>query len=169
MRSVILRQKGLTLIELVMTIVIISIAMAATLGVFSNSMQHSADPMWQFKSIKIAQLYLDEIISKKFDKTTPLGGEPASKTVNCGALGPEPGESRATYDDVDDYINLNNVTPTKVTGALDPSYQQYKVRINVVCAGSDVGLPNDRLKRITITITPPGQQAMDFTVYKGNY
>jgi len=160
---------GVTLIEMVITIVILSIAITAMLGAFSNSMQHSADPMWQFKSIKLAQLYLDEILSKKFDTTTPLGGQPASTTVNCAAMGPESGETRATYDDVDDYYNMTNVVPTKVSGALDPSYSGYRIHVFVGCAGTDAGLPTADLKRITITITPPGQKSMDFTVYKGNF
>ncbi len=162
-------QRGLTLVELVITIVVLAIAMSATLTAFSNSMKYSADPMWQYKSVKLAQLYLDEILSKKYDTTTPLGGQPASTTVNCGSIGPEAGEIRTTYDDVDDYHDPVDVTPSKVTGALDASYASFKIHITVACEVTGAGTVNDQLKIIVVTITPPGQSTMDFAVYKGNF
>ena len=165
------KQRGMTLVEMVISIVIVSIAMTAMLTAFSTSMGRSADPLWKNKSLKLAQAYLDEILSKPYDEGTPTGGIPAYDSVNCATLGSESGESRALFDDVDDYKGLTDSPPRLVTGAMT-GYDGYGVVVDVVCAGSEVGgasVPNDQSKRITITITPPNQSSMPFSVYRGNF
>jgi len=167
------KQKGVTLIELVISIVILSIAFVAMMRSFSFSIGHSADPLWRNKTLKLGQLYLDEILAKNYDDSTPLGGEPFVTNPSCLALGPETGEVRATYDDVDDYNGISNVVPTSLTGSLDSSYSSYRVSILVVCDGLTVNVtgatPQNNAKKITVTVTPPGQSAVNFSVYKGNY
>lgn len=167
---------GFTLIELIITIVVISIALVAMLGAFSSSMARSADPMWRNKTIKLAQLYLDEVLSKKYDENTPVGGVPAAGSAGapaltaCGSLGSETGEVRATYDDVDDYDGVVDAPPVAVNGALDASYTNYAVSVAVVCDGTAASVNgNQHAKKIKITVTPPAQGAMDFYTYKGNY
>ncbi len=167
---------GFTLIELIITIVVISIALAAMLGAFSSSMSRSADPMWRNKTIKLAQLYLDEVLSKKYDENTPVGGVPAAGSSGgaaltaCGSLGSEAGEVRATYDDVDDYDGVTDNPPVAVNGALDASYANYTVSVVVVCDGTAASVNgNQHAKKIKITVMPPAQGAMDFYTYKGNY
>ncbi|MBV1919345.1 MAG: hypothetical protein KUG73_01580, partial [Pseudomonadales bacterium] len=156
----------------------ISIALAAILGVFSSSMSRSADPMWRNKAIKLAQLYLDEVLSKKYDENTPVGGVPAAGSggvgvpalTACVSLGPEAGETRSTYDDVDDYDGLTDSPPVAVNGALDGSYGNYAVSVVVICDGTAVSVNgNQHAKKIKVTVTPPAQGAMDFYTYKGNY
>lgn len=165
--------KGFTLIELVITIVVMSIALAAMLGAFSSSMSRSADPLWRNKSIKLAQLYLDEILSKRYDENTPIGGVPAVTVTSCASLGKDGIEVRATYDDVDDFDNTADNPPVGAGGGLDSSYQDYLVEVQVTCddaagAVNSSGI-HDHAKRIAVTVTPPGQAAMTFYVYKGNY
>lgn len=160
-------QNGMTLVEMVISIVLISIAITAVLSAFSTSMGRSADPLWKNKSLKLAQLYLDEILSKKYDASTPLGGIPASTSVSCNVAGPAAG-SRANYDNVDDYNGIDEV-PQFVEGGNLAAYDGYNVKVSVVCAGSEVAVANDNAKRITVTVTPPNQSPMPFSVYRGNF
>ena len=169
-------KNGFTLIEMIITIVVISIALSAMLGAFSSSMSRSADPMWRNKTIKLAQLYLDEILSKRFDENTPVGGVPAAGGAGapaltaCGSLGAEVGEVRATYDDVDDFHNATAAIPVGASGALDTSYDNYLIAVEVICDGTAASVNgNQHAKRIKVTVTPPGQSTMDFYAYKGNY
>ena len=166
-------QSGFTLIEMVITIVVISIALSAMLGAFSGAMSHSADPLWQNKTIKLAQLYLDEILSKRFDENSPVGGVPANASTSCASIGADAAEVRATYDDVDDFHNMTNLRPVGANGALDVSYDNYLIAVEVACddvggavnsSGSDI-----HAKRIKVSVTPPGQSTMVFYAYKGNY
>ena len=165
-----MRQKGMTLVEMVISIVIISIAMTAMLSAFSTSMGRSADPLWKNKSLKLAQAYLDEILSKKYDKDTPLGGIPALEAVDisCNVAGPAAG-ARGNYDNIDDYNHLNEA-PKLVTGVNMPGYSDYTVDVSVVCDGTGAGLSNNNYaKLITVTVTPPNGSAMPFSVYRGNF
>ncbi|UZE95778.1 type IV pilus modification PilV family protein [Alkalimarinus alittae] len=161
-------QSGMTLVEMVISIVLISIAVTAVLSAFSTTMGRSSDSLWKNKSLKLAQLYLDEILSKKYDSSTPLGGVPASTTITC----PIPaggGGNRALYDNVDDYNGINDSPPKLVSGAL-ANYTGYSVQVSVACAGNEVGIAdNSKAKRITVSITPPNQSPMPFSVYRGNY
>jgi len=170
-------QSGVTLVELVISIVILSIAMVAVMNSFSVSINQSADPLWRNKSMKLAQLYLDEILAKKYDDSTPLGGLPVEANPDCGSLGPDPGEAtRADYNDVDDYDGTSG-PPEDIDGnSLDSSYDSYRVGVTVTCDGNTVdtedtsgSVANNHGKKIEVTVTPPGQTAMVFSVYKGNY
>ncbi len=161
-------QRGATLVELVMTIVIISVAIAGVTGAFALIAGRSADPLNQTRAVELAQLYMDEIIAKKYDETTPQGGQPRY-SGSCN-IGPETGESRSTFDDVDDYNGLIDSPPANVDGALD-GFNGFTVGVAVGCAGDDpgIGLPSAEAKRIDLTITVPGGQSFVFSAYKANF
>ena len=61
------RHGGATLVELVITIVIIGVAIAGVVGAFSLIAGRSADPLNQTRAVALAQLYMDEILSRKYD------------------------------------------------------------------------------------------------------
>ena len=170
------QQRGVTLVELVISIIIISIAMVALLNAFSVSMLGSPDPLWRNKTLKLAQLYLDEILAKNYDHTTPVGGVPVEENPNCTNLGRDGSEDREDYNDVDDYAEINNEVPKSLIASLDSSYSEYRVGVEVVCVGDQVGAvdennasDSDQTKKITVTITPPGRSAISFAVYKANF
>jgi len=171
------KQKGVTLVELVISIVVLSIAMVAMMNSFSLSMSHSADPLWRNKSLKLAQLYLDEILSKNYDELTPVGGIPVVANPSCASLGSDgvgaSAETRATYDDVDDYNGIDDLPPKNLTNSIDSSYALYRVTVEVTCDGDSVGATggtaDNNAKKITVTVTPPDQSPMTFAAYKANY
>ncbi len=93
MTTPVTHQQGVTLIELVISIVVISIAVSAVLGVLTVNTGASADPMIRQQAIAIAQSHLEEIILKSFDDPDGVDGE----------------ASRALYDDLDDYDGMTTV------------------------------------------------------------
>lgn len=98
-------QRGVNLIELLISIVIISIACTGVLLVFAQTVRYSADPMIQTQALAIAESYLDEILARPADD--PNGGE-----LGVGPPGlAESGETRATFDDVKDYSTIVNESP----------------------------------------------------------
>ncbi|MDX1453642.1 MAG: prepilin-type N-terminal cleavage/methylation domain-containing protein, partial [Oleiphilaceae bacterium] len=167
-KALLRRQRGVTLVELVISIVIISIAMVAVLNSFSFSISQSADPLWRNKTLKLAQLYLDEILAKNYDDATPVGGLPEVTSPSCIGLGPEAGETRATYNDVDDYNGTVDMPPVSLVGSLDSSYNSYIVSVKVECDGNTVGAtggtPDNHAKKISVEVTPPGQNGIVFAV-----
>ncbi|MFT6905238.1 MAG: MSHA pilin protein MshD [Oleiphilaceae bacterium] len=171
-----LRQTGVTLVELVISIIIISIAMVALMNAFSVSMLGSADPLWRNKTLKLAQLYLDEILAKNYDHATPVGGMPVIDAPDCTNLGKDGSEDRENFNDVDDYDSITNEVPLSLIASLDSSYSAYRISVDVVCAGDEVGavdinnlVDSNQAKKITVKITPPGQAEISFAAYKGNF
>lgn len=158
------RQSGATLVELVMTIVIISIAVAGVVGAFATIAGRSADPLNETRAVELAQLYLDEILTKKYDEGTPEGGVPVySGSCRVGVDGSS--ESRGTFDDVDDYNKLEESPANILTSSV--GYNGFTVSVAITCAGAEIGVPD--AKRIDVTIAPPTGQDFLFTAYRVNY
>lgn len=152
--------------ELVITIVIISVAIAGVVGAFSLIAGRSADPLNETRAIKLAQLYMDEILARKYDEQTPQGGVP--KYSGACTIGPEGSESRSTFDDVDDYDGLTGA-PSSATGASLNGYQGFAISIRVSCAGVEVGLASSDAKRIDLQIDAPGGHSFAFSAYRANF
>ena len=122
------RQRGVNLVELIISIVIISIACTGVLLIFAQTVRHSADPMIQTQALAIAEAYLDEILARQI--TDPSGGDTG---------GVEAGETRSTYDDVNDYNGLSNTPPQDQSGAVadfapfdnQPDLAGYQVDVTV--------------------------------------
>ena len=171
-RSLRLKQQGATLVELVMTIVIISIAIAGVVGAFSLIAGRSADPLNQTRAVALSQLYMDEILTKRFSDDAPVGGgEVSASQADCATPGPE-GETRANYDDVDDYQQLSAVPdkpPRDGEGNDFADYRDFEVTVTVACDGSGVGLDSHQAKRVDITITDPSGALYRFSAYRGNF
>lgn len=158
------KQSGVTLVELVMAIVIIGISMATLLGFFAKNVGSSADGIGQTRQMALAELYLDEVLSKKFDHATGNGGFP----VYNGCRISNDGESRADYNDVDDFNGLNE-TPQFIDSALAAIYSQYSVSITVSCNTNHLLSNKGQVKRITITVNAPNNSPYKVSVFKGNY
>ncbi|MDH5394849.1 MAG: prepilin-type N-terminal cleavage/methylation domain-containing protein [Gammaproteobacteria bacterium] len=120
------RQRGISLIELIIFIVIISIALTGITLIYINTTKYSADPMVRIRSIELAQSTLEEILLKAYDHSTPVGGGcvryPAQGNTLCvpptyashpaafneTVLTAEEGVlNRTSFNDVDDYNNLS--------------------------------------------------------------
>ena len=84
------RQRGMTLVELVISIVVIGIAAAAMFSAMAAITGRSADPMLRQQSLAIAEAYMEEISLQAF---ADPDGQP-----DCG---------RACFDDVGDYDGLD--------------------------------------------------------------
>lgn len=164
------RQKGVTLIELIITIVILGIALSALVSALSQGISQSATPIWESKSLELSQAYLDEILAMKFDDATLSGGgEVLAASAPC-TLSNE-GQARAQFDDVDDYHNVTDAPPALIETSINMAqYAQYQASILVACAGTELGLAENRLaKRITVTIRAPSGDTRSVSVYKGNF
>lgn len=147
------RQSGTTLIELVIAIVIISIAVAAVLMGLSTSIKQSADPMVRHQAVAIAEAYLEEIALKSFDDPDGTDGE----------------ASRDLYDDVDDYDGLvDNGARNQFDVAL-PDLDDYTVSVDVTPSGALPGIGSADLFLINVTVSHAA--SIDFTVsgYRANY
>ena len=142
--------RGVTLVELIISIVVIGVAVAGVLVVMTRNTQSSADPMVQHQATAIAEAYLEEILTKEF---TDPGGPP---------------ETRATFDNVADYNLLIN------NGARDQNdnpiigLESYKVEVEVLNEGLN-GIAAANAFRVTVTVTHPQIGAIPVSGYRTNY
>lgn len=65
------RQSGLTLVELIIFIVIVSVGLAGVLSVFNVVVRRSADPLVTKQALAVADAMLEEILLKDFCDPTP--------------------------------------------------------------------------------------------------
>ena len=167
-------QRGVTLVELVVSIVVISVGLAGILVVLERTTRSSAEPMVQHQAVAVAEAYLEEILLKPFDETA-ASGDPE------GAPGPEADEANRTlFDDVNDYHNLANngcvaTTPAcpalgdcacDHNGAPVSSLRGYAVTVDVDTAALLNGEPS---ARVQVNVTGPGGVSLSLSGYRTNY
>ena len=158
------------------TIAIMSIALLAISQALAFGLQHSSDGISQARTLHLAEAYLEEISAKKFDHSTPPGGVPAcsATTIACSSSGPETGESRTTYDDIDDFDGLIEQPPRDALGNIRAGYESYRVEIDVrflsTAEFTAIGLDETTdAKRVSVQITPPAQDPQEFVALHGNF
>ena len=92
------RQRGLTMIELIMFIVIVAIALAGIIAVMRLATANSADPLRRKQALMIAEGLLEEVRSAGFtlcdpsspDFDTQLDPTQCAIPENWGQAAPEP-------------------------------------------------------------------------------
>jgi len=141
-------QRGVTLIDLIVTIIILAIAVPPMVGVFITSTRNSTFGVNMARANHLASNLLEEIRSKRWDENTGA----ASAT-----LGPE-GETRSTYDDVDDFHGLNETPPKDSLGVAMSGTTGFRQQVSVCYVASTdlntcLGSGTSNYKQITVTVT----------------
>ena len=147
------RQTGTTLIELVIAIVIISIAASTVLMALSTSVAQSADPMIRHQAVAIAEAYLEEVALRSFADPDGVDGE----------------ASRDLYDDVDDYNGLVDAGARDQFGNALAGLGDYTVTVAVTASSALPSIALTDLFLSSVTITHAAN--IDFTVsaYRANF
>ena len=104
------RQRGISLVELVLFIVIVGVAMAGVLLVMNVTTAHSADPLLRKQALAIAEALMEEVQLMPFTECEPDAFNGSVAPASCAtleAIGPEAGEARGSlntpFDNVNDY------------------------------------------------------------------
>lgn len=148
---------GFTLIELVVTIVILGVGVAALASLMSQAMVRGSDAVVHTRLVAVGTAYLEEILGKSYAE----GGA----TSVCNIQHEE--ADRMVYDDADDYDGLNEKPPrTQISSAIN-QYSGIRVRVSVTCAGTELGLAGSRLKRIAVTVRDDSGAIQVFAAYRG--
>jgi len=172
-------QNGFSLVELVVGLVLTALALTFVSTIFFSAPERSVEPMLQIRAAELGQSLMDEILSKPYDDTTPLGGLPACTSCSL-SLGSEAGETRLTFDDVDDYDTYcNNSAPYNlITNSLNQTpdnFENFRMSICVDYDGNYDGTAdtNTNAKLITVDVYPPAiggtRQQIRFRAYRSNF
>ncbi|MDX1516205.1 MAG: prepilin-type N-terminal cleavage/methylation domain-containing protein [Woeseiaceae bacterium] len=130
-------QHGATLIELLVSIVIVAIAASAVLGVLSMTTAASADPMIRHQAAAIAEAYLEEILLKPLTDPDGVDGEAA----------------RADFDDLDDYDGLVDAGARDQFGNAIAGLADYSVGISVAPSAALPPVPAADAIRVDVVVT----------------
>ena len=119
--------RGFTLIEIIIGIVVLSIALTGGLSLLISQVDAYRDPLIKEKSVQIAKRVVHEIQIRAYDEKSDIGGGifRCSETVggislgDCSAkYGTDPGELMLdTLDDVDDFDTAKLCLSLKLSGS----------------------------------------------------
>ena len=152
-----LRQAGFTLIEIIVTLVVVGIAAVALLSVFTSNVRGSADPVIQQQAITIAEAYMEEIMLRAYDDPT----DPEQ-----GLAGTEAGESsRDLFDDVQDYNHLGTTQVRDQNNVVIPPLSDYSVTVTVTAAT----LNTVAAMLIDIQVDHPAISPLRLNAYRTDY
>jgi MSHA pilin protein MshD len=173
------RQSGLSLVELIIFIIIVSVGLAGILSVFNLTSQKSADPQIRKQMLSIAEALLEEVELKPFtycdpdDPNAATAGSSAGCTGGTGGandesklpLGPEAGETRPTFDNVSDYNGLNLSPASDINGT---SIAGYSAAVTVAQQQLEGSILLADSLRITVTVTH-GSDSLSLSGYRLRY
>jgi MSHA pilin protein MshD len=181
------RQRGVTMIELIIFMVVIGAALAGILGVMSLTTQKSADPVRRKQALILAEGLLEEVELAKFSYCDPLDPQ-AEEAQNTGACTiPENWGQESTgtvygrpFDNINDYVAAPGTAAFDVGGVLADAngnalkLNGYSARLTIRPAvlggvGAAGDAANTDVLRITVRVDYDGGQFVELDGYRMRY
>ena len=141
--------RGFTLVELVVSIMVVFIALGGVLMVMNYTTSHSADPMLQHQAVAIAESYLEEVLLHAYSDPDGAGGESV----------------RSLFDDVGDYDGLADSGARDQSGTTISGLEAYTVSVDI----ADVSLNGVACKKATVRVSHPADIDLTLSGYRANY
>ncbi len=164
--------KGFTLVEILISVVILAMVIVPFIGVFTSGIKAGGAAQKIVIGNNLAQDLMEEILSRQFD-------EDPSDLTPPDQLGPELNEDRTNmspndFDDVDDYNGYVDAPPEEVDGTVMNEYDEYSRSVTVEYVTEDdfniVATETTPFKRITVIVTwEAGQQNVTLMTVPANY
>jgi len=145
------RQRGFTLIELIIFIVVVSVGMVGILQVMNTVVKSSADPMVRKQAMALAESILEEIMLKNYND--PDG-------TNVGETG------RSDWDNVDDYAGINETISAIGPVFLGLPAGVYGYTVNVSVSGATLGSVNPVPARSVAVRVSRGAESVTLVGYR---
>lgn len=182
------RSLGFTLIELVIGIVVLSLAFSILFNTILPATEQGARQIHQIRAAELGQATMSEIMGKAFDENSNMMGGlfrcgedqdndgnvkgTEACTTTLGVDGTE-GTDRHLYDDVDDYNGLlTSDIRNSLNGDMNDIYNGFTVAVKV-CHDSnydgDCDTTVNIAKLITVTVTTAEGAEIVFSSYKANF
>jgi MSHA pilin protein MshD len=190
------RQAGLTLIELIVFIVVISVGLMGILAAYNTVVRQSADPLIRKQALSIAESLLLEIEQQPFTwcdthddnvdtATTGVVGAPGGCATTSQNLLPSGGnhcfsgqspasESRGDnvnpFDNVSDYAGYCGPA-SDIVGTPQPALANYTMSVAITYAGGVApfaGCSTDAVLRIEVTVAGGGE-TVTLVGYRARY
>lgn len=185
-------QRGFTLIEIIIGIVVIAIVTLVVTAGMGPLFRQTVDPWQQVRAAELGQSLMNEIMARKFDDantasyrcgerdpenqsvivTESCTNPPNPTSASCPTVGnPLPhidnSETRGDFDDVDDF-NCVGITTTELSNIFGDDidadyYRGFSAEIRVYA------VVDDQLKQIDIDVVTPQGERIEFSSLRGNW
>ncbi len=155
------RQRGLSLIELVVFIVVVAIGLTGIMSVLILTSEKSSDPMVRKQGIAVAEAMLEEVLLKDFANT--------SCSPSCVANTPSdrPNYTAVTHYDGWDQTGVKSLADP--TGPNISGLENYRVRVTVALADlGDITAASGNARSITVRVDGSGETII-LVGYRTNY
>lgn len=180
-------QRGLTLVELVVFIVVVGIAFAALLGAMNAFTRSSPDPLIRKQALAIAESLLEEVQLMPFTYCDP--DDPAAATAtgvgDCAAglsedSAPHPkvvgGNPRDRYSASVPFANVSDYSGFTMSGiraiydsaTVVSGLDNYSVSVSVAATTLDV-IPSPEALLVTVTVSFQGTTQVVLQGYRTRY
>ena len=136
--------------------------------------RQSVDPWQQVRATEVGQSLMNEIMARRFDENSNVGNQYvrcSEGSGSCTTPAPCPSDGstpnaeeaqRSQFDDVDDYNGLR-LTGAELSGSSPNRYNGFEA---LVCVTEKAA---NELKSITVTVTTPQDESIEFSAIKGNW
>jgi MSHA pilin protein MshD len=174
------RERGLSLIEVVIFIVVLGIGIAALAVIYNQLTLASVDPVVRKQAVAIANSLMEEIQLRPFTYCDPddaavfTAANPAAcgTQENIGTEGPETRYGPTFFDNVSDYAgfsmagSIQDITNSSITGLAG-----YSALVAIANGGADfpLAVPAAEALRITVTVTGPANTQVVLQGYRLRY
>jgi len=145
------RVRGVTLIELLVSLVVIALAGVALVGTLGYIASSSGESLAEAQARAIADAYLAEALSRSFndpDGVSEVG--------------------RQNFDDVNDYNGINENARDQFNNSLGAP-GQFQVTVAVAYSNALPLLPPASVRRVDVTVVAAGRVRVIATGYRTNH
>ncbi|MDV6327878.1 type II secretion system protein [Idiomarina sp. Sol25] len=168
------QEQGFTLIELIAGIVVIAIVTLVVIAGLGQLFRQSVDPWQQVRATEVGQSLMNEVMARRFDENSNVGNQYvrcSEGSGSCTTPAPCPSDAstpnaeeaqRSQFDDVDDYNGLK-LNGAQLSGSSPNRYNGFEA---LVCVTE---IAANELKSITVTVTTPQDERIEFSAIKGNW
>ena len=158
------RRSAFTLVEATISLLIVATMLTAALATVGTSSRNRDQQQEMLRGATLARRLMSEIVAQKYQQPN------ATTTV----LGPETGETRATFNDVDDYAGYTDSPPVDQSGTAISGYTGWSRSVEVKWADPATLLPaatqsETGVKRIVVTVTSPSGRSWSVSAIRTKY
>lgn len=179
------RARGLSLIEMIIFILVVSIALLGVLLALNIGTARSSDPLIRKQVLAIAEALLEEVELMPITLCDPNDAHVTTATANsvnpadptqCAslpeAIGPEAGESRYSaatpFDNVNDYHGFDTATALPpgvrdITASALAGLEAYRATVSVqpgTLGSAGFSVPASAVYTITVSASGPGGESV---------
>jgi MSHA pilin protein MshD len=156
------RQQGLSMIELIFAIVILSVGLVALLVPITSAIKNSADPVVAKQAVAVAEAMLEEIELQPFNIPTGSTCNPCAATQ----------ANRASFDHISNYDGFSSAAVCRIddTTCASPILQNYSILVSATHPPGPLGaVPAANAYLIAVTVTASNNVQVTLSSYRTSY